>query len=196
MQWHCIQYFKRNYTNCSQVLGSNCKSSYIIQGVEKSWRKLLLKQNNKSASIRSRMKSLFSEKKCNEKKSLLKIAFWLHFFQRNIYMQPSQLVKKNTRLRQRKDPSSWINLMCKSLAKNSTSLYLFQYCVCTSVSLVWWRKQPCTSKENSLLPLYKSLAKNSFSLWLFLVPICCMTRQTFWLTKVQHTGTPIFTDLN
>ena len=32
-------------------------------------------------------------KKCNEKKSLLKIAFWLHVFQRKIYMQPSQLVK-------------------------------------------------------------------------------------------------------
>lgn len=82
------------------------------------------------------MKSLFSGKKCNEKKSLLKIAFMLQFFQRNIYMQPSQLVKKNTRLRKRKDPSSWINLMCKSLAKNSTLLCLFQYRVCTSVSLV------------------------------------------------------------
>lgn len=49
-------------------------------------------------------------------------------------MQPSQLVKKNTRLRKRKDPSSWIDLMCKSLAKNSTSLCLFLYCVCTSVN--------------------------------------------------------------
>lgn len=100
-------------------------------------------------------------------------------------MQPFRLVKENTRrLRKKKDLSSWINPMYKSLAKNSILLRFFQCSVyIQSVRPIKENTNVRKKKDLSsqINPLHKSLAKNSFSLCLF--QYVCWRASHFGLLK-------------